>query len=107
MEKSKFQFSNPRIMRSVFMANEEIWPNDKKQYAMELGAETQIKRDPDRKCAIVMFTISINKNEEYVREQNLPVYVSVTAASECSWEYEMEGQQLEQLFHIPFIDFTK
>lgn len=135
MTKSKFQFSNPRIIKNVFVVNEEILPYDSKEYAVGMEGTTEIKRKQDQNIAAVIFTVIVNKDENHMKDNKLPFYACMTATAEFAWDDCIEESQLEQFlrinapsllvsyiraqmayntaqagfpaFHMPFIDFSK
>lgn len=82
MIKSTFQFTNPRIIKSIFVANEEIPPYDREQYAVEMEGKTEVKKKQNDNIVLVGFTVIVNKDEEYMKAHKLPFYSYVTAMAE-------------------------
>ena len=101
MNRSIFQFSNPRIITSSFVTNRSIEGYDGKHYATELEGQVDLQEDSENeKEAVVLLTVIINKDEEYIKEKCMPFYCKVTCAAKFSWTKEMSKEELEPFFQV-------
>ena len=134
MQKSKFQFSNARITKNIFIANREVPPYNNEQYNVNVKCTVEEGERENNSCYVEL-TVRINTSEEKMLENRLPFYIEITNMAHFTWDENMDEKHVDGLlqvnapalllsylrphimynttqagfppYELPFIDFTK
>lgn len=93
MKKSNFQFQNPYLEKLVFEVNEN-YESENEEVEMKNAFRTQIHRRKNENNAKVILTLESN-----VEKQDAPFSISISVASEFSWE-EMDEVSVDSLLKV-------
>lgn len=96
MEKSQFQFSNPRLKSIQFITHDEFTKQGKLNMSIKITAEQKRAENADgslTNSALVAVTVSIGE-----KDNSAPFYIEAVEEADFKWnECELEEQQIEAL----------
>ena len=133
---SFFEFSNPELLRSVFVVNPDFSSNEKDESQMSISSRVMFPKRNDenstKKHAVVQVTVGNQADLSF--KNNEPYFLEVPMGAKFLWPKEIEKETFETLLnnnapllllsyirpivsevteksryntvHIPFIDFA-
>lgn len=96
MEKSQFQFSNPRLKSIQFITHDEFVKQGKLNMSIKIATEQKRAENADgslANSALVAVTVSVGE-----KDNSTPFYIEAVQEADFKWnERELDEQQIEVL----------
>ena len=99
MKTSNFQFTNPRIVETIFISNPQINPNNGAEYKIEVNCKVG-QGEINNNTTDVKLTIILNESENYMKEHDKPFYSKVSVIASFSWTNNLSENEIKRFLNI-------